>query len=137
MSATLKVSTAISPFPYAAAAIASYTGKAELEFDPSAASASLDLNGEKITSEEEIVLALAKSAGLAEDSSKVRILTSYISMRSLLPLLVSSLETTSSSQRVSLRRLPYQKSLHPSTRWMITSHIALFLLVTHQLRQTG
>jgi glutamyl-tRNA synthetase len=72
MSATLLVSPAAAPFPWAAAAIATCTGKADLAFDPSTSGVLLELSGSKITSEDEIVLAIAKLAGLADDSSKVQ-----------------------------------------------------------------
>lgn len=72
MAGVLTVSSAASPFPYAALATATYTQKAEISFDGTATGISLDLNGEKITSEDEAVRALAKAAGLADDSAKVR-----------------------------------------------------------------
>lgn len=72
MSGTLHVSPTISPFPYAAAAAATYTQKAEIAFDEGAKEATLELNGSKITGEDQIVLGLAKAAELADDSSKVR-----------------------------------------------------------------
>ena len=71
MVGTLTVSSAASPFPYAALATATYTQKAKVTFDESA-EISLDLNGSKVTGEDEIVRALAKAAGLADDSAKVR-----------------------------------------------------------------
>jgi hypothetical protein len=67
----LTISAKSSPFPYAAAATATFTGKADLVFDDEAATPSLDLDGNKISSEEAIVLALAKAGGLSDDSSKV------------------------------------------------------------------
>ncbi|KZT71351.1 glutamyl-tRNA synthetase [Daedalea quercina L-15889] len=69
MAGVLKLSATLSPFPYAAAAIATYTGKAELHFEDGA-SLSLDLNGSTISSEEEIVQAIAKEGGLSDDSAK-------------------------------------------------------------------
>lgn len=72
MSGTLTISSKQTPFPFAAIAIATYTGKADLFFDETATGATLELNGSTATTEEEIVLELAKSAGLSEDSAKVR-----------------------------------------------------------------
>ncbi|KAF7363728.1 putative glutamate--tRNA ligase, cytoplasmic [Mycena sanguinolenta] len=68
--ATLTVSSKQTPFPWAAVAIASYTEKAELVFDETVTGITLQLNGTTTTDEEEIVHALAKSHGLADDSSK-------------------------------------------------------------------
>jgi glutamyl-tRNA synthetase len=68
---TLTLSSKLSPFPFAAIAIASYTQKATLDFDQTANGITLDLNGSKITSEDEIVHALAKAGGLSGDSAKV------------------------------------------------------------------
>jgi glutamyl-tRNA synthetase len=68
---TLAVSFKESPFPYAAVAIASYTKKAEVNYDESASGLSLTLESTQFTSEEEAVIALAKAGGLAEDSVKV------------------------------------------------------------------
>ncbi|EIN07047.1 glutamate-tRNA ligase [Punctularia strigosozonata HHB-11173 SS5] len=73
--ASLTVSSATSPFPYAAVATAAYTGKAEVLFDSSATTPVLDLNGAKYTDEVEIVHALAKESGIAADSSKA---TSFV-----------------------------------------------------------
>lgn len=70
MAGVLTVSSTASPFPYAALATATYTQKAEITFDESS-EISLDLNGSKVTGEDEIVRALAKAAGLADDSAKV------------------------------------------------------------------
>ncbi|PCH37806.1 glutamate-tRNA ligase [Wolfiporia cocos MD-104 SS10] len=63
----------VSPFPFAAAAIAAYTGKAELSFDQSASTPSLELNGVTISGEEEIVRALARVGGLLRDSPKTQV----------------------------------------------------------------
>lgn len=71
MSATLTVSSSASPFPYAAAAIATFTGKAELIFEEGASGISLDLDGSTFTAEDEIVQLLAKEGGLSDDSAKV------------------------------------------------------------------
>ncbi|KAJ8523145.1 hypothetical protein ONZ45_g374 [Pleurotus djamor] len=67
--ATLTLSSKRSPFPFAAIAIASYTGKAELNFDEQAKDVTLQQDDTQITDEAEIVKALAKSGGLAEDST--------------------------------------------------------------------
>ena len=71
MAGVLTVSSSASPFPFAAVAAATYTQKAEVNFDESASGASLELNGTTHTDEAEIVAALAKAGGLAEDSAKV------------------------------------------------------------------
>ncbi|KAE9409788.1 glutamate-tRNA ligase [Gymnopus androsaceus JB14] len=67
---TLTLSSKLSPFPYSALAIAAYTEKAEIVYDEAATGISLDLNGSKIDTEDEIVHALAKAGGLSEDSAK-------------------------------------------------------------------
>lgn len=71
--ATLTVSSKQTPFPWAAVAIASYTEKAQLVFDETVTATALQLNGSTVSDEEEIVHALAKAHGLADDSSKVKI----------------------------------------------------------------
>lgn len=73
MAGILTISPTCSPFPYGPVAIATYTQKAELVFDQSALRVTLDLNGSKITEEDEIVQALAKAGGLSDDSAKVRV----------------------------------------------------------------
>lgn len=72
MAGALTVSTTASPFPYAAVITATFTKQAEITFDESASGVSLELNGATITTEDEVVRALAKEAGLADDSAKVR-----------------------------------------------------------------
>ncbi|EKM55113.1 uncharacterized protein PHACADRAFT_173184 [Phanerochaete carnosa HHB-10118-sp] len=72
MAAVLTVSSSASPFPYAAVAAATYTQKAEVKFDESAAGISLEFNGSTFASEDEIVRLLAKEAGLADDSAKTQ-----------------------------------------------------------------
>ena len=72
MAGVLTVSANASPFPYAALATATYTQKAEITFDQTA-EITLDLDGSKVTGEDEIVRTLAKAAGLADDSAKVRL----------------------------------------------------------------
>ena len=69
---TLTVSFKESPFPYAAVAIASYTKKAEVDYNESSSGLALTLGGTKFTSEEDAVKALAEAGGLADDSIKVR-----------------------------------------------------------------
>ncbi|PPR01475.1 hypothetical protein CVT26_015098 [Gymnopilus dilepis] len=68
--ATLTVSTKQSPFPYAAAAIAAYTQKAEIVLDESATQPSLAAAGSTLTDEDAIVQSLAQETDLAGDSAK-------------------------------------------------------------------
>ncbi len=70
--ATLTVSPKQTPFPFAQTAIATFTSKADITFDATATGISLDIGGSTIDDEEAIVQALAKEAGLADDSAKVR-----------------------------------------------------------------
>ncbi|KAF9473776.1 glutamate-tRNA ligase [Pholiota conissans] len=70
MAAVLTVSPKQTPFPFGLAAIASFTGKAEINFDDTATGPSLTIAGSTIDDEEAIVQALAKETGLAEDSAK-------------------------------------------------------------------
>ncbi|EPQ57869.1 glutamyl-tRNA synthetase [Gloeophyllum trabeum ATCC 11539] len=73
MACALTLSTKLSPFPYAALAIAIYTiypSQAEFVWDDGATEPVLVLNDSKITSEDAIVQALAKVGGLADDSAK-------------------------------------------------------------------
>lgn len=79
MVGVLTLSSTALPFPYAALATATYTQKAEVTFDESAAGISLDFDGSKITKEDEIVRVLAKAADLADDSAKVH--EDYINTR--------------------------------------------------------
>ncbi|KAM6500428.1 tRNA synthetases class I (E and Q), catalytic domain containing protein [Amanita muscaria] len=67
---SLTVSSKLSPFPYAAVAIAASTNAASISYDESTVGISLDLDGTTITLEEEIVQALAKSGGLPDDNEK-------------------------------------------------------------------
>ena len=69
MSVTL--STKTSPFPYAALAIATYTQKAEINYDESVDGVTLDFDGSQLSVEDEIVAHLAKAGGLAGDSTRV------------------------------------------------------------------
>ena len=71
MAGTLTVSPKASPFPWAAAGIATYTQKAELAFDDTASGVTLDLEGSNLTQERDIVQALAKAGGLSDESAKV------------------------------------------------------------------
>lgn len=71
MADTLTVSPKLSPFPYAAAAIALYTDKADLVFDDAATGPVLVLNGSKFSEEDEIVHVLSEAGGLSADSAKV------------------------------------------------------------------
>ena len=69
MSGALTVSSTASPFPWAAVAAAAYTQKAEIVYDESVSGIELEIDGSKITSEEEAVKALVK----VDDSSRVRL----------------------------------------------------------------
>jgi hypothetical protein len=71
MAGTITLSSKLTPFPFAAIAIATYTQKASLVFDETATAITLDLNGSKLTAEDEIVRALAKAGELPGDSSEV------------------------------------------------------------------
>ncbi|CAL1705363.1 unnamed protein product [Somion occarium] len=82
MAGTLTLSTKTSPFPWAAAAIATYTEKAELSFDESASGVTLDFEGSKITDEAEIVRTLAKAGGLSDESTKTQ---TYFELAKTLP----------------------------------------------------
>jgi glutamyl-tRNA synthetase len=73
MAGILTLSSKLVPFPYASAAISLYTAKAELVYDEAAKELLLDLDGSKLTTEEEIVQALAKAGGLSDDNEKVAI----------------------------------------------------------------
>jgi glutamyl-tRNA synthetase len=93
----LIVSFKASPFPYAAVAIASYTNKAQVNYDESASGLNFTFEGTQITAEEGVVRALAKAGGLAEDSVKVCTLSIIIR-----PIWLLSL----SPQRTSLWPIP-------------------------------
>lgn len=73
MSAILTIPSKQSPFPYAAAAIAAYSGKHEININDSATTINLDIDGTSINEEETIVQVLAKEMGLSEDSEKAKI----------------------------------------------------------------
>lgn len=68
---SLTLSSALSPFPYAAASLAAYTNRVELVFDDAAADVTLDLDGTVISGEEKIIEELAKVGGLPNDSTTV------------------------------------------------------------------
>ena len=68
---SLTLSSTLSPFPYAAAALATYTKQAELVFDDTVADVALDLSGTVISGEEKIIEELAKVGGLSSDSTAV------------------------------------------------------------------
>jgi hypothetical protein len=70
---SLTLSSTLSPFPYAAAALAAHTKQAELVFDDTSTDVSLDLSGAVISGEEKIVGELAKAGGLSSDSTAVGI----------------------------------------------------------------
>ncbi|KAJ7905853.1 glutamate-tRNA ligase [Mycena olivaceomarginata] len=94
--ATLTVSSKQTPFPWAAVAIASYTEKAQLVFDETVTTTALQLNGSTVSDEEEIVHALAKAHGLADDSSKSPAffaLAKTISTTTAVPLIIASLDS--------------------------------------------
>ena len=71
MANTLTISSKLSPFPYAAAAIAVYTEKSEIVYDESVDEPVLILNGSTVAGEQDIVRALSTAGGLSEDSEKV------------------------------------------------------------------
>ncbi|KAF7970233.1 hypothetical protein HWV62_24776 [Athelia sp. TMB] len=82
MAGILTLSSKISPFPYAAIGIASYTQKATLDFDETVSSITLDLDGTKLTSEDDIVHALAKAGELSADNVKA---PSFFALAKTLP----------------------------------------------------
>ncbi|KAL6301820.1 glutamate-tRNA ligase [Sparassis latifolia] len=86
MADVLTVSSAASPFPFAAVAIATYTQKVELAFDESASGVTLELDGSKITAEDQVVQALAKAGGLPEDGAKA---SAYFALAKTLPTLTA------------------------------------------------
>lgn len=78
MSATLAIPAKQLPFPYAAAAIAAYTGKANINIDDSVSTINLEIDGSSINEEETIVQILAKELGLSEDSEKAIIFSTIV-----------------------------------------------------------
>ncbi|PSS31072.1 hypothetical protein PHLCEN_2v2404 [Hermanssonia centrifuga] len=96
MVGVLTLKSSASPFPYAALTIATYTQQAEVNFDERANGVSLDIHGSQITSEEEIVRALAKAGGLADDSAKTQaffILAKALPTVTSFPDLVAALDS--------------------------------------------
>ncbi|KAH9900967.1 glutamate-tRNA ligase [Cubamyces lactineus] len=91
MSGVLTLTPTASPFPWAAAAIATYTGKASLNFDTDAKGVTLETDGSKITAEDEIVQTLAKAGGLADDSAKT---AAYFALAKTLPTVTAFPEIT-------------------------------------------
>jgi len=73
----LTVSSKLSPFPYAALAIAAFTQTADVVFDESAKGLALELDGDKLQVEEDIVHALAKAGALSDHSVKVLCFSLY------------------------------------------------------------
>jgi glutamyl-tRNA synthetase len=82
MSATLTIPAKQSPFPYAAAGIAAYTGKANINIDDSASAINLEIDGSSINEEETIVRILAKGLGInlghSEDSEKAILISAIV-----------------------------------------------------------
>ena len=68
---SLTLSSTLSPFPYAAAALAAYTKQAELIFDDAMTDVTLDLSGTVISGEENIIEELSEVGGLSSDSTAV------------------------------------------------------------------
>ncbi|OSD08417.1 glutamate-tRNA ligase [Trametes coccinea BRFM310] len=91
MSGVLTLTPTASPFPWAAAAIATYTGKATLNFDNTAKGVTLEIDGSKVTAEDEIVQALAKAGGLSDDSAKT---AAYFALAKTLPTVTAFPEIT-------------------------------------------
>ncbi|KAI0063442.1 glutamate-tRNA ligase [Artomyces pyxidatus] len=96
MAGVLTVSAKAAPFPYAAIALASYTEKAQVTYDESASTLTLELDGTKLKTEEDAVKALAKAAGLADDSAKTPAyfaLAKSLSNTTVIPEIVSALDS--------------------------------------------
>ncbi|KAN0140810.1 glutamate-tRNA ligase [Lactarius tabidus] len=92
----LIVSSKASPFPYAAVAIATYTQKADVNYDESAKGLSFTSEGTKVTTEEDAVRALAKAGGLAEDSVKTPAyfaLANSLASTTAVPQIIASLDS--------------------------------------------
>ncbi|KAF9246406.1 tRNA synthetases class I, catalytic domain-containing protein [Melanogaster broomeanus] len=83
---SLTLPTKASPFPFAALAIASYTQKADLNFDENATGVSLDLDGARYATEEEIVNVLAKLGDLDRESTKA---ATYFALAKTLPTITA------------------------------------------------
>ena len=71
MAAVLTVSPKQSPFPYGATALAANTGLAAIVFDDAATGLSLELSGQAVNTEDEIISILAKEGNVGGDSAKV------------------------------------------------------------------
>lgn len=123
MTATLTVSPKATPFPFAAVAIASYTQKAEVVYDESAATLSLDLDGSKFSSESDAVKALATAGGLAEDSAKVRASSHKTKINMITYTVIAKRRhpPISPSLAPSPQKLLSPRSWLASTPWTITS----------------
>ena len=117
MVGVLTVHTSASPFPFAAVATATYTDKAEVNFNEGNTGISLELNGTTLTDEGEIVRALAKAGGLAEDSAKVS-RTFFILITD--SYMFHSRKHSSSLLKSCLRPRPSQSSSLVLTLWTIT-----------------
>ncbi len=134
MSITLTLSSKLSPFPYAALAVAACTGTA-VSYDDPQTGLSLASGESDITVEEDIVKHLAQLAGLFDDNTDVGI---YPSLSTLFA--DSRRCRLCSSLLLPLRcvmSLLSLKSLRCLTRSMIILHSALSLSDTNQLPQTG
>ena len=71
MAAVLTVSPNQSPFPYGATALAANTGLAAIVFDDAATGLPLELSGQAVNTEDEIISILAKEGNVGGDSAKV------------------------------------------------------------------
>jgi glutamyl-tRNA synthetase len=67
----LKLSSKASPFPFAALAVAAYTGNVDLVFDETPDIVLVESYDSVVTNEHDIVHALAKAGGLSGDTVKV------------------------------------------------------------------
>lgn len=83
---SITLSTKTSPFPYATIAIATYTQKADLNYDESVDGVTLDFDGSQLSAEDEIVAVLANAGGLAGDSAKT---AAYFTLAKTLPTLTA------------------------------------------------
>ncbi|TCD70262.1 hypothetical protein EIP91_004163 [Steccherinum ochraceum] len=97
MSGTLTVSPGASPFPWGAVSIATFTQKAELVFDQGASGVTLALDGTTITDDQEIIKALAKEGGLADESVKTQ---SYFDLAASIPKLTAFPDITAALDSV-------------------------------------
>ncbi|EIW84894.1 glutamate-tRNA ligase [Coniophora puteana RWD-64-598 SS2] len=93
---SLTLSSKASPFPFAAVAAATHTQKAVLNYDEDAKGIELELDGSRITSEDEIVQALATDGGLSGDSTKSSVyfaLAKALQTLASVPEIISGLDT--------------------------------------------